>query len=286
MKILWSCAALALLGLAPPAWADTAPKGKAEAKAIRVPFRLTPVKHILVRAKINGKGPFNFILDTGAPALFVVPKVCKKAGVTADRKGWGTFDRFEIEGGAVVAKIRGRVEAPFQLDGMNGLGLAGVELHGIIGYNVLARYRLEIDFTRDKMVWTPLDFKPKPPLGMGDRRRGGQGDLEIVGTLMKSVGGLLGRKAEPTFRLRGFLGLDLKEGGEYPVVRSVLAKGPAGLAGLKAGDRITHFNGRSVQDPGDVYRFARKVAGGASVKLTILRDKETLAITVKAGEGL
>ena len=35
------------------------------------------------------------------------------------------------------------------------MGFAGAELHGIIGYNVLARYRMEIDFTRDKMTWTP-----------------------------------------------------------------------------------------------------------------------------------
>ena len=46
-------------------------------------------KHILVRAKINGKGPFNFILDTGAPALFVSTKVCDKIGVKSDKKGWG-----------------------------------------------------------------------------------------------------------------------------------------------------------------------------------------------------
>ena len=37
----------------------------------------------------------------------------------------------------VLTKAEGRVEKPFQLDGMNGLGLAGVELHGMIGYNIL-----------------------------------------------------------------------------------------------------------------------------------------------------
>ena len=42
---------------------------------------------------------------------------------------------------------------------MNGLGLAGVELHGMIGYNILARYRMDIDFTKDKMVWTPLELQ-------------------------------------------------------------------------------------------------------------------------------
>jgi hypothetical protein len=69
MRQFWTCAAVAALCLVPPAGADEKPK--AEAKTYQVPYRLTVPKHILVRAKINGKGPFNFLLDTGAPALFV-----------------------------------------------------------------------------------------------------------------------------------------------------------------------------------------------------------------------
>ena len=139
MRIVWSCAALAALSLAPAAPARAPPPGKLAPRSYEVPYRLTVVKHLLVRAKINGKGPFNFILDTGAPALFVAKPVCKKLGVEADRNGWGTFDRFEIEGGVVLTKLKGKVETPPQLTGMNGMGLAGVEVHGMIGYNVLAR---------------------------------------------------------------------------------------------------------------------------------------------------
>jgi hypothetical protein len=29
---------------------------------------------------------------------------------------------------------------------MNGLGLAGMELHGMMGYNVIAPYRITFDF--------------------------------------------------------------------------------------------------------------------------------------------
>src|SRR5271169_3535874 len=140
---------LALGLLAPPLRADE-PK-KAEVEQFQVPYRLTIPKHIMVRAKINGKGPFNFILDTGAPALFVSTAVCKKLGIEPDKTGWGTFDKFEIEGGVVIPKAKGRIEDPFQLEGMNGMGLAGAELHGVIGYNLLARYRIEIDLTKDKM---------------------------------------------------------------------------------------------------------------------------------------
>src|SRR5437763_11793033 len=167
-------------------------ENKSESKVYQVPYRLTATSHVLIRAKINGRGPYNFILDTGAPALFVSEALCKKLGIKADRRGWGTFDRFEIEGGVVLDKARGRVETPFQLEGMNGMGLAGAELHGIIGYDILARYRMEIDFTKDRMIWTKLDWKPKAPMGLGGKG-GGQGGLEIMGTIMKMLGGFLGR---------------------------------------------------------------------------------------------
>ena len=90
---------------------------KTEGPSYEIPYRLTVPKHILVRAKINGKGPFNFILDTGAPALFVSTKVCAKLGVKPDAKGWGSFDRFEIEGGLVVPKAKGRIEDPLSAGG-------------------------------------------------------------------------------------------------------------------------------------------------------------------------
>src|SRR5437764_4056662 len=115
------------LGLAPSLLADE--DKKPEATTYNVPYRLTATQHVVVRAKINGKGPFNFILDTGAPLLFVATKVGKKAGVKADANGWATLDRFEIEGGLTLPKTRARIETPFQLEGMNGLGLAGLEIH-------------------------------------------------------------------------------------------------------------------------------------------------------------
>ena len=287
MKAIWSCAALAALCLAP--WARGVEPPKVEAKSFEVPYRLTAVKHIVVRAKINGKGPFNFILDTGAPALFITPEVAKKAGVDPDDKGWGTLEKFEIEGGLVLPKARGRIEKPFQLEGMNGLGLGGAELHGMIGYNILAHYRMEIDFTQDKMVWTPIaDFEPKAPMGLGGAANSAAGGLEVMGTIMKFLGALSGAKAEPDYALRGFLGVELidVEDGEFPVVKSVLASGPAAKAGLKNGDKLTRFQDRSVTNVEDVQRLARKLGADEGIKLTVKRGKETMEISFKTGEGL
>jgi hypothetical protein len=280
---------LGLALLAPPARADEA--GKPGGDQYQVPYKLTIPKHIMVRAKINGKGPFNFILDTGAPALFVAEKVAKKLGLEPDRRGWGTIDRFEIEGGVVLAKARARLETPFQLEGMNGLGLAGAELHGIIGYNILAQFRMEIDFTRDKMAWTRLAWKPDPPKGM-EGKGGGQGGLEIIGTIMKALGAFLGKKADRETVARGFLGLEAVEDDGVVVVKSVLAGGPAAEAGLKPGDKVRKFaverrdsSPRSVYGLDELRRFVNKVAPGDTVKVVVERGKDTVDLTVKAGEG-
>jgi hypothetical protein len=183
---------LTLLALLASAVIAAEPAGK---KTVEVPYKLTQPKHILVRAKINGKGPFNFIMDTGAPALFFTEAVAAKAGVKADEKGWGACETFELEGGLVVPSAKGRVDTPFQLEGMNGMGIGGAEIHGLIGYNILARYRITIDLSSDRMRWTPLDWKPDGPMGVRNQGGGsdaGQTSLELMGSMMKGLGGLLG----------------------------------------------------------------------------------------------
>jgi serine protease DegQ len=281
MYKLWSCAALAALCLAPPAWAAAPVPDKPE--AFDVPYRLTVPKHILVRAKINGKGPYNFILDTGAPALFVSTKVCKELGIPADKNGWGTFDRFEIEGGVVLTKAVGRVEDPFQLKGMNGLGLAGCELHGVIGYNILAQYRMEIDFTRDKMVWTPLNWKPKDPVGLGGKVGSG---VDTMAILVDLAVALIGKQEIPVGQPRGFCGIELADKEGAAMVTLVLAESPAARAGLKVGDQLTHFDGTPVRSLADIHTHAAKLTPGKEIKVTVKRAGKPVVLSFKTGEGL
>jgi serine protease DegQ len=280
MKYLFS--ALALIAAALPLGADEVKKS--EAKTYRVPYRLTNTNHVLLRAKINGKGPYNFIVDTGAPALFVSTGVARKLGVDADREGWGKFKRFEIEGGVVLEDFKGRVENPFQLEGMNGLGLAGAELHGIIGYTVLARYRLEFDFTKHKMGWTPLDFKPPQPVGLGGQAA--PGGLDAMGAFMKLAGAFLGKKPEQEIVLRGFLGIGMEEKDRAVLVTAVLPHSPASKAGVKAGDRISKFQGKTVNSLAAVQQAAGKLAPDETAKLEIERDGKTEVIRITAGRGL
>src|SRR5215213_7712972 len=244
----------ALLGVAlAPAGADdkkAGPPPKAR-PTYEIPYRLTDTKHVLVRVKLNGKGPFNFIIDTGAPALILTEATAKKAGGKADGN-WTTFDTLEIEGGVKIDKARGLAIDPFQLKGMNAMGLAGVELHGMMGYHVLARYKIEYDFTDTKLKWTPVDFKVPDPKRVEVDKEGGQGGLEMIGTLMQMFSRFGGIKPNFDVIPRGFLGAELAADKGDVVVKSVLAGGPADKAGLKAGDRIEAARGKSLRKPNDL----------------------------------
>jgi hypothetical protein len=291
MRILGTGATLALLACLAPAVSAAAPAvkdvEKKELKTYQIPYKFTAANHIVVRAKINGKGPFNFVLDTGAPALFVAVPSAKKAKVKADQDGWADLEKFELEGGLVIKKARARIETPFQLEGMNGLGMAGLEIHGLMGYNVLARYRMTFDFTTDKLVFTELDYKPEQPFSLkGKVAAEGLDAMAMMGKAMKMIGALLGRKAVPEVTLRGFFGMTLGEGDGNPVVESVLDKGPAGQAGLKKGDAIAKVNGKEVKHVADVLAATSKTPSKAEVKLTVKRDGKFEDVTIKTDEGI
>ena len=272
----------AALVAAPVFAAEPAPK---DAPAAEVPYRLTDTKHVLVRVKLNGQGPFNFILDTGAPAVFIPNKVAKKIGLKLDEKGWGEFDKFILEGGLVVDKARARVEDLFQLEGMNGMGLAGVELHGVIGYNVLAQFRITYDFTADKLQWVHLKgFEPPvvKPIGKG----GSGGGLDMMGSVMKLLAGMMGVKPNFDIAPAGFLGLEYEEKKDGLYVKRVLKDSPAEKGGLVAGDKIDTIRNSSIDDASDLKKALAKASMGDSLKFTVLRDKESKTLTLALGKGL
>lgn len=239
---------------------------KTDGKPTPVPYRLTDTQHVLVRVKINGKGPFNFIVDTGCPVLIVSTPVAKKIGLEPV-KGWATLDKLELEGGLAQTKVKARIETPFQLEGMNGMGLAGVELHGLLGYSVIAKYKMEFDFTKDQLKWKPLAFDPPPPQPIGIK--GGTGGLEMMAGLLKMLTFLSGLKPAGPPLPRGFLGLELDEKNQAVVVTDVLQGGPAATAGVKPGERITEIDGGKIESIADVRRATARLLPGQEVKLKL-----------------
>ena len=279
--------ALALLATRPAPAQDYPPKiaPPGQGAAVEVPYKLTGTMHVMVRLKLNGKGPFNFIIDTGAPALIMSEPVAKKSGAKLDDKEWGEFD-VELEGGLKIPKARGLATDMFQLRGMNALGLAGVELHGVIGYNVLSKYKVEYDFTGDTLKFTDLKFTPPKMVGLGKSAKGGQGSLELVGDMMKFLAPLMGIKPNFALAPRGYLGVEVEADDGKVLVSAVLGGSPAEKAGFKKGDQIATIKGRDVEDLGDLERSMRNQGAGAKLKFGLKRGGDTKETTVELGKGL
>lgn len=277
---------LFFLLIATPTQAEEKPRDdRSKDTSFEVPFKLTDSKHVMVRVKLNGKGPFNFILDTGAPALIMTEAVAKKAGAKID-EGWGVF-KLDVEGGVKVPEAKGIAMDMFQLKGMNAMGIAGVELHGVLGYNVLARFRIQYDFTQDKLVWTPLKFNPPEIKRLGGGEKGGQGGMELIGDLMKFIAPLMGLKPNFNIKPRGFLGLELEERkGGVVVVKSVLKDGPADKAGIKSGDVVDFAKSADVDSIDDVLQAVSKLGEGDRIKMRIKRGEEKKDLTIELGRGL
>ena len=269
--------------------ADDKPGKRADEKKVEtaarfeVPYRLTDTKHLMVRAKINGQGPFNLIVDTGAPAVFITKAVAKRAKAEAGEKEWVNFDSFELEGGLKVEKARGRIEDLVQLDGMNSMGLAGVELHGVIGYNVLAKFRIQYDLTRDRLVFEALAFDPPPLVPLGGK---GGGDIQSMGPMVKMMAALLGLK--PNFETvpRGFTGIEYEEKDGKVTVKKVLTGSPADVAGLKVGDVITGVKTVTIDSEKDLTRALAKAGVGTKWRFNVSRGGKDEEVVVELGKGL
>ena len=252
-------------------------------EATLIPYRLTRTQHILVRCKIDGKGPFHFVIDTGCPVLVISKEAAKKAGLV-DEKGSAILGKLEFEGGLAQEKVKARVETPFQIEGMNNMGLPGIELHGLMGYTVLAKYKMEFDFTKSEMKWTPLKFDPPPLLPVA--MKGGTGGIEMMGGLIKLLSALSGLKPDRPAEPRGFVGVMVEPREKRLVVTRVLKGSPAAEAGLLADDVLESINGRAVQSPVEVEAAVGELRVGGEVSLGILRGDEKQTIKLKAGQGL
>ena len=273
---------LALTGLAP------APD---VGQSYLVPYRLTQTNHYLVRVKVNGKGPFNFLVDTGAPALYVGTEVARKVGLEPSKTDyWTVVDRLELEGGARLDAIKARIDDPFQLTGMNALGLPGVSIDGILGFTVLARFRMEFDPTRDRMTWTRLDYEPKEPFIPPNMRKADQPAemqaMDALGPLAKFAAMFIGKQPEDKLIPRGYLGLELAEADGGLKVARVFVGSPADRAGVRAGDDLVRLLDQTPSGLAAALEAVAKVEPGGRVPISVRRGGQTLDLSLTAGEGL
>ncbi len=295
-----SAARLLLLSLAaiPGIAIGTTPAGAADTskaqvgQSFEVPYFLTQTNHFVVRALINGQGPFHLVVDTGAPGLFLSTEAAKKAGVKPPEKTYySVMEEIRLEGGPRLENLKIRVEDPFQLVGMNALGLPGMKLDGLMGFSVLARYRITLDPTHHRMIWTRLDFDP---VGVVDDRPAIRREdipiqlqaMEMLGPAMKFASMFVG-KQPPIRRLpQGFAGFTAQKAGDTPELRvtAVWPDSPAAAAGLLAGDVIVKCDGKDVPDDTRLAELLSKKAAGETVRLDVKRQGTDRSIAIELQE--
>lgn len=117
---------------------------------------------ITVKGEINGKGPFNFIFDTGASLTIVEKQTAKKLGL--DNKALTTREGLGA-GGAVLSSIINieslkvdNIEAKNLQVGiidLSSIAKCGCikELGGIIGYNFVKDHRIIIDYPKHEIFF-------------------------------------------------------------------------------------------------------------------------------------
>jgi hypothetical protein len=130
-----------------------------------VPFTLVN-NHIYVDVKLDGKGPYRLLCDTGG-ANIVTPSVAKALGleVKGALQGRGVGDSSVDVGLAQVktlaigdVTLRDQVFAVFPLEDF--AKVEGIEEHGLIGYEVFKRFVVEVSYGRSQLTVTlPSAFR-------------------------------------------------------------------------------------------------------------------------------
>jgi predicted aspartyl protease len=125
-----------------------------------IPIRLAnPAKPlILVDVYANGRGPFQFAIDTGTSTTAINPALAEKLGIETSPVGAVTT------GGAQVDVTAGTVHS-FQVGGCRIDSMAvivanffetlsdavGAKLDGIVGYNFLRNYKVVLDYPNETL---------------------------------------------------------------------------------------------------------------------------------------
>lgn len=149
------CVALALGGCGPDA--DARAKGPSDAAAGEIPFELAGRggAAVVLPVWVNGEGPFQFALDTGATFTCVDRDLARRleladapnaTGLGADAQGNSRIRLLRADsvrvGGAVVEEL-----TLCELD-LRHAGRIGIEIDGLLGLNFLKPFHVSLDFER------------------------------------------------------------------------------------------------------------------------------------------
>ncbi len=253
------------------------------AKPSVVPFDLLLTKHMAVQVKVNGKGPYRVIFDTGAPVTLLSTKVGKEAGLMGkDGKGMG----LSLFGPVSQGKIQTLEVGGLKAEGVPTIvmnhptveAMASIfgPIEGIVGFPFFARYRMTLDYQKQQMTFVLNGYDPP----------------DAMQALMATVMAMSQRqKPEPKVlapAAQWGLLVHKADGDEEAgvVIKEVVAGTAAAEAGLKAGDRLLTLDGRWTDTVADCYAAAAYVKPGSAVKVTVRRNDKEIEFMVKPRAGL
>lgn len=138
-------------------------------KSVTLPFRLLN-NHIYVQARVNGKGPYTFIVDTGGHTL-LSPRVAADAGLkvqgagvtsgAGEGKSTTGFARYhEIAFGPVRL-----TDQPAFITNIYDRSIEGIPVDGMLGFELFARFAVRLDYGAKTITVT--DFNAFDPRGAG-----------------------------------------------------------------------------------------------------------------------
>lgn len=252
------------------------------AKPMKVKFDLFPTKHIAVMIKINGKGPYRVVFDTGAPVTLISTKLAKENKLVDPKAPKPLFSPFNTEGEVKIKKLEiGDVmvenTSAMAMDhpAIEAMSKAFGGVEGIVGFPFFSKFKVTIDYKAKEMTFEPSGYEPP----------------DIMKSMMGMVTAIARGNSEPkVLASAGQWGLvvdketsDSKAG---VTVKEVLAGGAAAKAGLKTGDRILTIDGRWTDSVAETFDAASLVKPGTEVKVAIVRDGKEMELTVKPGSGL
>jgi hypothetical protein len=255
--------------------------GEDQPKSFTVPFDTIKTQHMVVKVKINGKGPYTLIFDTGAPDSLVNNKLAKEADIFPKNQKpglalFGARGQFKIktlEAGDLKAENLSVmvIDHPTVAAISDAVG----PIDGIVGFTFFARYKMSIDYQKKVMTFTPNDYTPPDAMSA------------IMKILLAPPAERAKAKVLAPGALFGFrVDKEAKDEDAGVTVKDVLPDSPAAAAGLKAGDRLLTLDQRWTDTVGDCYYAASRVAAGATVAATVLRAGKELTLKIKANAGL
>lgn len=252
----------------------------AKEEAVKVPFEMLKTQHMVVMVKVNGKGPYRVVFDTGAPVTLLNNKVAKEAGIFPKdfRKPpfalFGSMGQFKIKS-LEVGSVKAEDMPTMVMDHPTVQALAralGQPIEGIVGFSFFAKFRTTIDYQAKEMTFVPTNYQP----------------TDMMQNMMRML--MSARDAKKIIAPAGQWGFrvdkdaDDKEAGVD--VKEVLTGSSAAAAGLKAGDRLLTLDGRWTDSVADCYLAASRLQPGTSARLVVRRDGKEVELNVSVKWGL